>query len=48
MALFGLKSDISENAIVKTKNWNERVFFREVNNEWKIELIHSSLISESK
>lgn len=43
-AVYNLKSDISENAKLTQKNWNERTVFRKVNGKWKIALIHSTPI----
>jgi len=44
-AVYGLRSDIKENSILKVKNWNESAIFRKVKGVWKIELIHSTPIS---
>ena len=44
-AVYNLKSDIKENAVMKVKNWNESAFFRKVKGAWKIELIHSTSVS---
>ena len=43
-AVYNLKSDIVENGILTQKNWNESVIFRKIEDEWKIELIHSTPI----
>ncbi len=41
-AVYNLKSDITENGHLKTKNWAESVVFRKWRGKWKVELIHST------
>lgn len=47
-AVYNLKSDITENGKLITKNWNESVIFRKLEGKWKIELIHSTPIVTGK
>ena len=41
-AVYHLRSDITENNILKIKVWNESVVFRKEQGSWKIALIHST------
>jgi hypothetical protein len=43
--VYNLKSDITENGKLTTKQWNESVIFRKVQGKWKIALIHSTPIA---
>lgn len=45
-AIYNLKSDITENGILKTYTWIESVLFKKVKRKWKIELIHSTPIEK--
>ena len=47
-AAYNLRSDITENGALKVKTWLETVIFRKINGNWKIELIHSTVIQASK
>jgi hypothetical protein len=47
-AAYNLKSDITENGVLKIKTWLESVIFRKINGNWKIELIHSTAIQATK
>ena len=44
--VYTLKSEITENGSTKTIVWNESVICRKVDNKWKIELIHSTMVSK--
>ncbi len=43
-AVYGLKSEITENGKLTTRHWNESTIFRKVDGTWKIALIHSTPI----
>jgi hypothetical protein len=45
-AIYNLKSDITENGILKTYTWIESVIFKKIKKQWKIELIHSTPIAK--
>ena len=44
--VYSLKSEITQNGSQKTYVWNESVICRKLDNKWKIELIHSTLVSK--
>ena len=44
-AVYNLRSDITENSMLKVKTWNESAIFRKLKGAWKIELIHSTPVS---
>lgn len=41
-AVYGLKSEITENGKLITRHWNESTIFRKEDGAWKIALIHST------
>ena len=47
-AVYHLRSDISENGMLKVKTWLESVIFRKIAGIWKIELIHSTPVEIKK
>lgn len=47
-AVYGLRSDITENGKLTIKHWIESTIFRKEDGKWKIELIHSTPVAISK